>query len=302
MKEAMRKTTTTGSLAEDGWERIVFSDALKRDVEALFFDVCNYLLVLVKNDARFDETAQRLLRKAVTDRDAVAAERHLQTITLELNAKDRKLLGKLYDLGTRPMRLMSGMRLFFNPQIQQIVEQFFGQPEAPSILVRPFNGETLHVFPPGEENYRYNLPVHQDFPYLLQSEKQLTFWLNLTDNLNGEAGGVRIYPRTHKLGLPKTTKNTFGHYEVAVEHYPEFDQNDYVESASGMFELYAIDSLTWHSSVPSISKDSTRLTYIFRVSDIGAPDRIPYGADRSHPQGKRFENLYPELYIEPATQ
>lgn len=296
----MPQTMTTGSLAEEGWERVVPTDALQSDIEALFFDICNYLLVLVKDDVRFDSTPQRLLREAITNRDAITAERHLQAVMLEINAKDRKLLGRVYDIGTRPMRLMSGMRLFFNPQIQQIAERFFGKPEDPSILVRPYNGETLHVFPPGEENYRYNLPIHQDFPYLLQSEKQLTFWLNLTNNLNGEAGGVRIYPRTHKLGLPKTTKNAFGHYEVATEHYPEFDQSDYVESESGLFELYAIDSLTWHSSLPSTAKDSTRLTYIFRISDIGVQDRVPYGADKSNPQGKNFEDLYPELYIQPT--
>ena len=79
----MPQTMTTGSLAEEGWERVVPTDTLQSDIEALFFDICNYLLVLVKDDTRFDSTPQRLLREAIINRDAITAERHLQQVMLE---------------------------------------------------------------------------------------------------------------------------------------------------------------------------------------------------------------------------
>jgi hypothetical protein len=43
-------------------------------------------------------------------------------------------------------------------------------------LASPALSDTLHVFPPGTENLRSNLPIHQDYPYLMQSPAQITVW------------------------------------------------------------------------------------------------------------------------------
>ena len=293
----MNERKIAEQIRERGWSRIAVEGQLEQDIRALFFDICEYLIILV-NDSSTDLRASSLVEfvDAVRSRDVVASESRLQSICLELNDRNRELLGKIYDIGTRPMKLMSGNKLFHNPALWELANQYFTNHEHPTVLTKPHNGETLHVFPPGDENRKYNLPIHQDFPYLLQSPRQLSFWLNLTNNLNRSSGGIRIYPSTHKLGVVKTTKNGHGHYEVRSDLYPDITHQDTVESESELFELYAIDSLAWHSSIPNTSSDSVRLTYIFRISDIGAPGRLPYGLDTSDSQGSVFENYYGEQF------
>src|SRR5690606_17019846 len=189
-----------------------------------------------------------------------------------------------------------GRTLFFAPEIEKIVDDFFANDTHKPLLVAPYNGETLHVFPPGDENFRYNLPIHQDYPYLLQSSRQLTFWLNLTDNSGGKAGGIRVFPRTHRHGVATTFAGEHGHYEVATDRYPDFDPSICNDSMGDLFEMYAIDSLTWHTSLRNETKDEVRITYIFRISDIGGADRIPFGMDRATGQA-RFEDMHTSLYV-----
>jgi hypothetical protein len=285
------------SLQRSGWMKIELQPSLRAAIEHLFFDICSYVLLLVRDSGvAIGAGRVQAFADAVAERDVAASERALQEVLLETCRVDRKLLGKLYDIGTRPMKFLSGMALFDDPQIRAIVDGFFAGASTP-LLVRPYNGETLHFFPPGAENHKYNLPIHQDFPYLLQSPRQLTFWLNLTENSGRDAGRIRIYPDTHHLGVPKTRKNPVGHYEVATEFYPAVDLDRHVDSESSLFEMYAVDSLTWHSSIPNTSADSSRITYIFRISDIGCDLRVPFGVDRSVTGSQAFEDLYPELYL-----
>ena len=148
--------------------------------------------------------------------------------------------------------------------------------------------ERHYISSSGEENFKYNLPIHQDFQYLMQSSSQLTFWLNITDNTNKNAGGIRLYPKTNKLGIAETKKDINGHYEVIDEKYPQVNLNNFTSSKNTAFELYAVDSLTWHKSLHNISKDSVRITYIFRFSDIGSKQRIKYGLDLANEKLSSF--------------
>ncbi|MBX3508044.1 MAG: hypothetical protein KF714_04605 [Parvibaculum sp.] len=284
------------TLDRDGWEKVEVAGALKLQIEVLYRDLCAYTLILADDGAVTTPPALGSLREALADGSVFEIEPYFQSVLLSLARTDRKVLGKIYDIGTRPMKLMSGRKLFYAPEIEKIADQFFASNTHQPLLVSPFNGETLHVFPPGVENYRYNLPIHQDYPYLLQSSRQLTFWLNLTDNSGGRAGGIRVYSGTHRHGIAMTFAGEHGHYEVATEHYPNFDPSRYNDSAGGLFEMYAVDSLTWHASLRNETEDQVRITYIFRISDIGAPDRVPFGMDRATGQAK-FEDLHADLYI-----
>jgi len=286
-----------GDIVSQGWERISIDSDLKQKLETFFLDLCSYALIIVDDSSLSNEIDIEALRDAVAKGDVYAAEPLLRRTLLAIAQKDRALLGKLYDLGTRPMKLMSGRELFFADPVAEVSKRFFETSGKRPLPVAPFNGETLHVFPPGQENYRYNLPVHQDYPYLLQSPKQLTFWLNLTDNSAGNAGGVRVYPGTHKLRVARTRSSEHGHYEVATEHYPDFAPDNFVDSRGEFFEMYAIDSLTWHSSLRNVSDDQVRLTLIFRISDI-AVDRIPFGVDKTKPSDGTFSRYHPDLYIQ----
>lgn len=283
------------TLASDGWEPISVEGPLKRCVESLFRDLCAYTLIIAEDGNVATLPAVERFREALAEGSVAEIEPLFQSMLLGIARTNRKLLGKLYDVGTRPMKLLSGRALFFTPEIERIINDFFTDGGRKPLLVSPFNGETLHVFPPGEENYRFNLPVHQDYPYLLQSSRQLTFWLNLTNNSGAKAGGIRIFPGTQVHGVARTFAGEHGHYEVVTDSYPEFDPSVFQDSEGGLFDMYAVDSLTWHTSLRNETEDQVRITYIFRVSDIAA-DRVPFGMDRSTGEAK-FEDLHVALYL-----
>jgi hypothetical protein len=284
-------------LVRDGWKKIEITGTLEQRVEALFRDLCAYTLVIADDGGVTPPAALEHFRQALTEGGTVSEiEPLFQSVLLSIARTDRKVLGKIYDIGTRPMKFMSGRSLFFAAEIEKVLGEFFTTDTHQPLLVTPYNGETLHVFPPGEENFRYNLPVHQDYPYLLQSSRQLTFWLNLTDNSEGKAGGIRVFPGTHRHGVAKTFAGEHGHYEVATDRYPDFDPSACNDSKGGLFEMYAVDSLTWHTSLRNETEDQVRITYIFRISDISGVERIPFGMDRATGQA-RFEDFHAELYI-----
>jgi len=289
-------------LAEHGYCRIPVDGDLRRLFFALLDDLWRYA-ALICRDAPVPGVGALVARgrEARAAQDPVALARALEALLLGIGQHDRALLGLVYDVGTRPMRLVSGRLVMDAPQVRALNARFFTveDPEEQPIVVVPYLGETLHVFPPGEENYRYNLPIHQDFPYLLQSARQLTYWLNLTDGTGASSGGVRVYPGSHRRGLVHTRRSEHGHYEVCSERYPDFDERAHVDLEGEPLAFYAIDSLLWHKSLRNTSRDRLRLTYIFRFSDIGSARRVALGAGVDDRRRVTFERVYPEWFVSP---
>ncbi len=277
--------TIVRELREEGFSRIEVGAELRERIEDFYFDICTYLLICIEDGkVQVDKEAHAGFAEAVSGRNLDRCNFFFQAISGEINRIDRPTLGLIYDMGTRPNRFLSGDGLFFDATIQSILRQRFPSDGKRSLLVKPSNGETLHVFPPGESNFRFNLPIHQDYPYLLQSADQLTFWLNLTDNSQANAGGIRLFEGTHHTGVAAARKDARGHWEIDAEKYPSFDERRCTESSGAQFELFVTDSLTWHSSIRNESQDAVRMTYIFRVSDIGGDKRVPFGLDALHPK------------------
>lgn len=283
-------------LIQNGVQKIEIGHRLENDILEFLYDICGVIILFLQGD-KFNNSILNLFKESYKCGNKKKVIELLDSVLISINEIDRSVIAKIYDMGTRPTRFLSANQLFYNEQIQEIVDHFFKNNSHTPILVKPFNGETLHVIPPGEENFRFNLPIHQDFPYLLQSEKQLTFWLNLTKSNKQDQGGIRVYPDTHKYGIPYTKKDDHGHYEVDIASYPEFDESKYIDSESSQFELYAIDSLTWHASRRNISPEGVRMTYIFRISDVSDKYAINYGQDGLMDSQKKFEDIYTELYV-----
>ena len=103
----------------------------------------------------------------------------LAALITDLARTHRPLVGRIYDIGTHPAKLMSAIRLKLHPAFDAFARAVLG-PAA--VLATPGLSDTLHVFPPGSENFRFNLPVHQDYPYLMPSAAQITFWLSLGED------------------------------------------------------------------------------------------------------------------------
>ena len=106
----------------------------------------------------------------------------LGELLTHLAVRHRNLVGSIYDIGTGPQKLMTGNALKAHPAFMRLLRALFGDE---AVLATPTVSDTLHVFPPGADSYRFNLPMHQDYPYSLQSPAQMTFWLNLGRRAEG---------------------------------------------------------------------------------------------------------------------
>lgn len=309
MISSLNHKSIAAKLKDDGFCKIDPSDKLKRLIADFFNDICRYILIICEDSEKIyiDDSLKQNLLLSIANDDNLSTYYHINSILLHLAKIDRSLISHIYDMGTRPAKFNSARLLAASCEISEINRSFFnsnkdhetcsGVSDQP-LIVNPSNGETLHIFPPGKKEYKYNLPIHQDFPYLLQSSSQLTYWLSLSDKLKEYNGGARLFTGTHKYKIPITTSSKLGHYEVAGLPNQEISavlkKHDYIDTDSTLFEIYAIDSLLWHQSLKSKAEDSVRMTYIFRYSDISSNCRVKFGVDTS--KGDKFENHFSNLY------
>ena len=167
------------------------------------------------------------------------------------------------NLGTQHNKFNSFNRIKYSNYVSSILNEIYGDG---SIVVTPQSGDTLHFFPPGSEFYKYNLPPHQDYQYLMQSPSQITFYMGLS-KYKDDVGGLRIWEKSHKLGILPTTTNEFGSFEVKDSEIilKEFETLDYKWETG---DLGLFNSLLSHSSIPNKSKKHSRIVQIFRFSDL----------------------------------
>jgi ectoine hydroxylase-related dioxygenase (phytanoyl-CoA dioxygenase family) len=173
-------------------------------------------------------------------------------------------LGKIIaDLGTQHNKFFAFNKVKYADYIQQFHEKIWGDD---ALIATPQAGDTLHLFPPGKVFHRYNLPPHQDYQYLLQSPQQTTFYFGVSKYHDG-VGGLKIWEKSHKLGVMMSTKNENGAFEV---HDWENALKDCKVSDfswnQGDFGLF--DSLLAHSSIPNTTEDKSRIVQIFRYSNL----------------------------------
>ena len=247
---------------------------IEEDIVNFYLDISRFLALTLIDDGRFEAEAEKLLH-VICSHDIRKIETELQNCLNVVQKVDRQLLSHLYDMGTRPNKFISGERLFTNNEIVKVTNQFFQSKGSDNpLLLKPTKGETLHLFTPGESQFKYNLPIHQDFPYLGQSKHQLTFWLFLSGT--PETGGIEVFPRTHQNGAVGTQLNEHGLYEVEDRYLRDIRDNNGVKFGGKQFQLIAVDSLLFHRSIRSTSSVSSRLTYIWRISDANSAGRVPF--------------------------
>jgi len=217
-----------------------------------------------------------------------------QIITL-ISKKHRKDIGYIYDLGTRPLKLVSGINLKSHPVIQFIVKSLMLKN---SILATPVLGETLHIFPPGKENFKYNLPMHQDYPYIMQSPEQITSYINLGKIQKEGNGGIKVWLGSHKEGIVASriiknnkkritkNKNYFEKKYIAENFY--FSRGDFA----------VFNSLLHHEGIQNHSK-CTRIVQLIRYSNLSNKHSISYNwqstGEKKIIKSIEFEDVYSQI-------
>lgn len=211
-------------------------------------------------------------------------------------AAQRPEMGRVVaDLGTQPNKFFSFNSIKFSAEFDLILRNYFGES---GVVATPPSGDTLHFFPPGRQFHRYNLPAHQDYPYLMQSPRQLTFYLGIS-SYHENVGGLRVWPESHLMGLRMTTRSSEGGFTIIDDRDVQFryDQFD-INWSPG--DLGIFDSLLCHASVPNQSMRHSRIVQIFRFSDLNHPTSKSYDfySTSYSRRSIAFEEVHSEFFCE----
>ena len=202
----------------------------------------------------------------------------------------------VHDIGTHPMKLVSGNLMKYSDAVLTPVRAIFGER---AIVASPSGSDNLLFFFPGNEFERYALPLHQDFPYIMQSARQLTVWIPLTDHAPG-VGGFHAWPGTHRAGL-RVNKDGLTGLEVQVSP-DELAGIEPIVVEGQPGDVVFSHSLLVHKSVPNTSTNDLRAVQLFRFSDIATEESVRYfwQSTNHRTTGKgsiTFAEAYPELFI-----
>jgi len=249
----------------------------------------NYLCFIKELNSIFDRVMGKYL--GVDKSDLEIGQK------LTFIGKEKPELGKIIaDLGTQHNKFFSFNRVKYAQYIEAFHKKIWGDN---ALIATPHAGDTLHLFPPGKVFHRYNLPPHQDYQYLLQSPQQTTFYFGISE-YHDNVGGLRIWEKSHKLGVRTSTKNENGSFEVydwenALKdcEVSEFSWNQ------GDFGLF--DSLLAHSSIPNTTNDQSRIVQIFRYSNLNneKAESYDYYSTTYSRRGRDYVVEHADQYIEP---
>jgi len=222
----------------------------------------------------------------------VAPDEDLGDLVVRLKAVAPLAGRAVADLGTQPNKFVSANQLKYADFVVRLVRLALGED---AVLATPQAGDSLYFFMPGEYFHRYNLPVHQDYPYLMQSPRQTTLYLGLSKPYD-DAGGLEVWPGSQKLGVLACDKNENDHYRVlhAEQRLAGLPCERYRWQVG---DLGLFDSLMCHRSIPNTSADHGRVVQIMRYSDLTDADSERYDwASRVYPRrGVTFEEAHPAL-------
>lgn len=282
---------STGKLVDDAekiaelyreYGIVIFPDLLKQDPTFLRYQ------------AELRTLMGRVIRRS-SNVDLPSDIGDLLATLYKVKALDGRILA---DLGTMPNKFFSFNQLKYAGWVDTILQAIYG-PDA--IMLTPHAGDTLHFFMPDKSMHRYNLPAHQDYQYLMQSPKQVTFYIGLSD-YRDNVGHLRIWEKSHHLGILKCTKNQYGSYEICDwdSLLAGYASADYTWNA-GDFAIF--DSLLAHASIPNTSGNAGRVVQIYRYSDVNDPvaEANNYYSTIYDRRGVLFSDAHADLYVPQTT-
>jgi hypothetical protein len=227
-----------------------------------------------------------------------------QLLTNLLQVEEGVLPRFLNGLGSHPVKFVSGNLLKYDARLLKVLSSLFGDGV---VLASPFMSDSLAfnltpaLLPARAQSKHQSLPIHQDFPYMMQSARQLVVWIPLSEQ-RPNVGGIHCWLGSHGAGIWSQRK-TGDYYEVDtnVEVLDAKYSREFVPWQKG--DLFVFDSMLLHQTVPNTSQLDNRIVQIFRFSDLNdaSGERFCWRStsyiDRSTTNRKAvsFEEIYPAL-------
>ena len=196
---------------------------------------------------------------------------NLNELITEVSKTNRKEIGYIYDLGTKPLKLISGIKLKSHPKILGMINSLM---KKNSIIANPYLGDTLHIFPPGIENFKHNLPMHQDYPYIMQSPEQITCYINLGELKKDGNGGIKVWIGSHKEGVTKSNKNQ---QDLRITKNSKYFKDNFKSENFyfDKFDFAIFNSLLQHQGIQNHS-ECTRIVQLIRYSNLNNKESLSY--------------------------
>ena len=209
---------------------------------------------------------------------------------LNLAAKDRKLVGHIFDATSR---LMSMHKLSLNPFSIEIAKSFMR-----TELVQIALDKAIRIDMPRENQYLF--PLHQDYTYDPSSKDGLVFWMPL-QKTNIENGGLTVYEKSHQGGIRNIKVIASDNSSVNGSKMFKMENVDLaaykkvnIEVNEG--EILVFSNLLLHHSNENLSS-KVRLTIQNRFGNFLHPDTILKGWPHGNFRHKWFYETHPEFLI-----
>ena len=86
---------------------IINKENVLDDIKDFYFDIAEFFSILLEDDNQYINHVRKI-RETLEIKDIILIDQAMQKAMQEVQSKDRKLLSKLYDMGTRPNKFISG--------------------------------------------------------------------------------------------------------------------------------------------------------------------------------------------------
>jgi len=218
---------------------------------------------LLKTDPLFIEYMDDMcnLAKILCDNNNIKYDPldNIERLVSKLFAKEPTLPMPLYHLGTQNTQLVSGNKLKYSNILLDIVKLYLNN----KILATPCASDTFTGFHAKKSMDKYILPIHEDLPYLLQSEDQLSVWIACSPYIKN-VGGLDVWEGSHLDGPHPFYLDENQHYVADVDETKYKQIN--IEWELG--DVIIMHTSLLHRGQINKTKDKTRVIQLFRYSNL----------------------------------
>ncbi len=233
----------------------------------------------------------RMQHAGVTAKPDVDGQRRFDDGFLQLTQADRHHAEVIFDACRRllPLHMLS-----VDERLVNLAQQLIN-----GNLIMASGGGAIRIDHPNETKYLFKW--HQDYPYIMDSEDAVVFWIPMHD-INHENGCLNLAPGSHNLGLlplrihdlRNSTNNKQGFMEIAdpavADRFPQIE----VPMKAG--DILAFSTLALHASGRNTSSRA-RWTAQIRFGNFAERKSIRRDWPGGLRDGSWFDEKHPEYVV-----
>lgn len=212
---------------------------------------------------------------------------------LALNQQDRHHGSVIFDACRRllPLHVLS-----VDPRLIAIAQALM---ETETIIASDV--KAIRVDQPDEDKYLFNW--HQDYPFIMDSEDAIVFWIPLHD-VDDHNGCLRVAVGSHKLGILPMRVNDKRNAQNNKQKFMEIatpscvDDFPQITVPAELGDVLVFSTLTMHCSQPNRSQH-TRWTAQIRFGNFCHPNAVKRDWPGSLRDGSWFDEKHPEYIVNP---